>query len=87
LQFKQRTTTVGSDAETPISKKKTNIPKSTKPNRKDDSRLSLTHEDFSQAKVALTVLPPENLESKYGPTKIKIWHLWDPIDEIKNHPI
>jgi hypothetical protein len=73
LQFK-RTTTVGSDAETPISKKKNYIPKSTKPNRKDDSRLSLTHEDFSQAKGALTVMQPENSESKYGQTKIKIWH-------------
>ena len=32
-------------------------------------------------------MQPENSESKYGPTKIKIWHQWEPKDEIKNHPI
>lgn len=29
----------------------------------------------------------EKQESKYGPTKIKIWHPWDPSEGVKDHPI
>lgn len=25
--------------------------------------------------------------SKYGPTTIKLWHVWEPSPEIANHPI
>lgn len=60
--------------------------------KRADSRGSFTVERSPEEGPAKDTagarLPAEEKqESKYGPTKIKIWHPYEPSDDIKDHPI
>ena len=58
--------------------------------KRADSRGSFTVErspEEGPVKDTARLPAEEKRESKYGPTKIKIWHPYEPSDDIKDHPI
>lgn len=63
------------------------LPKSTRVNRKDEVRSSSLSYDENPLNARGSLLPQEQNESKYGPTKIKVIQVWQPSEEISNHPI
>jgi len=52
-------------------------------------RLSHSHDDLhsGQKLNPIVATDQQQFDCKYAPTKIKIWHPWDPIEDIGQHPI
>ena len=60
----------------------------TKPDESSLRKSSLSQDEFHATK-GFQQLQETSLigEQKYNPTKIKLWHVWEPAEQILNHPI
>lgn len=61
--------------------------------REEQRKSSLSHEGssfidtYTSANLAHGGNNTSKEEKKYGPTKIKIWHVWEPSEGIASHPV